>query len=92
LPNRISRGLEISRSLKEDIALIKTETRLSRQIGEEDLSEAINAKLIEEGRWRIKEDTVLALDLSHITRSYAKAREDLAELRDGSTGGLAVRR
>ena len=51
----------ISRSLKEDIALIKTENRLSQQIGKEDLTEDINDKLIEEGRWRIKEDTVLAL-------------------------------
>ena len=35
----------ISRSLKEDIALIKTENRLSRQIGKGDLSEDINHKL-----------------------------------------------
>lgn len=80
----------ISRSLKEDIALIKTENRLSQQIGKEDLTEDINDKLIEEGRWRIKEDTVLALDLSDITKDYAKAMENLAEVRDGSTGELGV--
>jgi hypothetical protein len=81
---------EISRSLKEDIALIKTENRLSRQLGEEGLTEDINDKIVEEGRWRIKEDTVLALDLSDITKSYAKAMENLAEVRDGSTGELGV--
>jgi hypothetical protein len=76
----------ISRSLKEDIALIKTETRLSRQIGEEDLTEDINHQLIEEGRWRIREDTVLALDLSDINKPYAKAMEHLAGVWDGSSG------
>lgn len=80
----------ISRSLKEDIALIKTETRLSRQIGEEDLTYDLNHKLIEEGRCRIKENTVLALDLSDITKIYAKAMENLAEVRDGNTGKIGV--
>jgi hypothetical protein len=76
----------IARSLKEDIALIKTETRLSRQIGEEDLTEQINDKLIEEGRHRIKEDTVLALDLGDINKPYAKAMEHIAGVWDGSSG------
>ena len=36
----------VSRSLDEDIALIKTENRLSRQIGQRDWTELINDGLI----------------------------------------------
>ena len=76
----------ISRSLNEDIQLIKTENRLSRQISKEDFTERINKILIEEGAKRIKEDTVLALDLSDINKHFAKKMENLGEVWDGSEG------
>jgi hypothetical protein len=72
--------------LGEDIPLIKTETRLSRNIGKEDLTEGINSRLIEGGKSRIKEDTVLAIDIGDIDKPYAKSMEYLALVRDGSTG------
>jgi len=76
----------IARSLNEEISLIKTETRLSRNLGGRDLTGSINGKLIEEGSRRIQQETVIALDLSDLDKPYAEKMEYLAWVRDGSTG------
>jgi hypothetical protein len=76
----------IARSLNEEIPLIKTETRLSRNLGRIDLTESINGKLIVEGGKRIQQETVIALDLSDVDKPYAEKMEYLALVRDGSTG------
>lgn len=76
----------IARSLNEEIPLIKTETRLSRNLGRMDLTESINAKLIAEGGTRIQQGTVIALDISDLDKPYAEEMEYLALVRDGSTG------
>jgi len=76
----------ISRHLNERIPLIKTEGRLSRKIGKEDLPGQMNKNLVADGGKRIKEDTVIALDISDIDKPYAKKMENLALVRDGSTG------
>jgi hypothetical protein len=76
----------IARSLNEEILLIKTETRLSRNLGRMDLTESINGKLIAEGSKRIQQETVIALDLSDLDKPYAEKMEYLALVRDGSTG------
>jgi hypothetical protein len=76
----------IARSLNEEIALIKTESRLSRNMGKEDLTERINRKIIREGGPRIKQDTVIAVDISDIDKPYARKMQYLALVRDGSTG------
>ena len=68
---------EIGRSLEEPIALIKTETRLSRNLARP------------EGAGRIGERTLLILDLSDIAKPYAEKMEHLARMRDGSTGAIA---
>lgn len=84
-----SRDIKISniaRSLKEDIRLIKTENRLSRQMMAEELTGQINEILITDSQWRIKEDTVLALDLSDIHKPFAKKMEGLTKVWDGSKG------
>jgi hypothetical protein len=84
-----SRDIKISniaRSLKEDIRLIKTENRLSRQMMAEELTAQINEILITDSQWRIKEDTVLALDLSDIHKPFAKKMEGLTKVWDGSKG------
>lgn len=62
----------IARSLDEDIPLIKTVGRLSRQITSKDLTPIIGKRLIEEGKSFIEEDTVLALDLSDISKEYSE--------------------
>ena len=76
----------ISRSLNERIPLIKTEGRLSRNIGTQDLTERINGNLLVDAARRVSGDTVMALDISDIDKPYAKRMEHLALVRDGSTG------
>ena len=76
----------IARSLNEEIALIKTKSRLSRNLGRMDLTESINGKLTAEGSKRIQQETVIALDLSDLGKPYAEKMEYLAWVRDGSTG------
>jgi hypothetical protein len=76
----------IARSLNEGIPLIKTETRLSRNLGRVDLTESINGRLIAEGSKRIGQETVIALDLSDLDKPYAEKMQYLAWVRDGSTG------
>ncbi len=76
----------IVRSLNEEIPLIKTESRLSRNLGRMDLTESINGKLIAEGGKRIQQEAVIVLDLSDLDKPYAEKMEYLALVRDGSTG------
>jgi len=80
---------EIGRSLEERIPLIKTETRLSRNLGREELREHLGAAVLREGGPRIGKRTLLVLDLSDIAKPYAKKMEYLTRVRDGSTGGFA---
>ncbi|MBW2057185.1 MAG: transposase, partial [Deltaproteobacteria bacterium] len=76
----------ISRSLNEQIPLIKTEGRLSRNIGKHDLTGQINGNLLADGAGRVNPDAVIALDISDIDKPYARKMENLALVRDGSTG------
>jgi hypothetical protein len=78
----------IARSLKEEIPLIKTENRLSRNLKAEELESELMPQLVKMGRQRIETNTVLALDLSDIRKEYAQKMEHLAVVRDGSTGEL----
>jgi len=78
----------IGRALDEDIPLIKTVDRLSRQIKGKDLTQRLGKNLVEQGKSFIKEDTVLALDLSDISKEYSERQEGLAPVRDGSTGEI----
>ncbi len=76
----------VSRSLNEDIKLIKTENRLSRHIASKDLTVSINELVIQDASWRIAKDTVIALDLSDINKPFAKKMDYLAKVWDGSEG------
>lgn len=78
----------IARSLKEDIALIKTESRLSRNLGAPELESHLSERLAAMGSRRVEANTVLCLDLSDLRKEYAKKMEYLAMVRDGSTGEL----
>jgi hypothetical protein len=79
---------EIGRALEEPIALIKTETRLSRNLARPELA-AIGDGVLAEGAGRIGERTLLILDLSDIAKPYAEKMEHLARVRDGSEGAIA---
>lgn len=73
----------ISRSLQEPIALIKTENRLSRNLDDEDYSDHINAVLLRLGDRHISHDMVIAIDPGDIQKPYAQAMEHLCRLYDG---------
>jgi len=79
---------EIGRSLEEPIALIKTETRLSRNLGRPELA-CVGDAVLAEGASRIGARTLLVLDLSDIAKPYAEKMEHLARVRDGSAGTIA---
>ncbi len=78
----------IARSLKEDIELIETEKRLSRNLKAKELERELTPRLVSMGSQRVQPNTVLALDLSDIRKEYAQKMEHLAMVRDGSTGEL----
>lgn len=79
----------ISRALREEIPLIKTTNRLSRNLSRQDLSDVLNHRLSWAGSSRVKKNTVLALDLSDLTKKYAKKQEYLGRVRDGSEKKLS---
>jgi hypothetical protein len=78
----------IARALKEEIALIDTEKRLSRNLKADELETELAPQLVRMGSQRVQPNTVLALDLSDIRKEYAQKMQYLAEVRDGSTGEL----
>ncbi len=80
---------EIGRALEEPIALAKTETRLSRNLGRPELGDHVAAAVLHEGASRIRERTLLILDVSDIAKPYAEKMQYLARVRDGSTGEIA---
>lgn len=69
---------EVARSLNEDIRLIKTEIRLSRNIQDSQLYLHLNKQLIETSKDKIDKDTVLALDLTDVSKPYAKKMDFLS--------------
>jgi len=79
---------EIGRALEEPIALIKTETRLSRNLKRPELA-LVGDAVLAEAAGRIGERTLLILDLSDIAKPYAEKMEHLARVRDGSEGTIA---
>lgn len=80
---------EIARALEERISLRKTQYRLCRQLGRRGLWAGITASLCQMGSSRVKEDTLLVLDISDIAKKYAEKMEYLALVHDGSEGALA---
>ena len=59
----------ISRSLKENIPLIKTEDRLSRNLASKDFSDKINHEITRLASNRITNDMVLAIDPGDISKT-----------------------
>jgi len=80
---------EIGRALEEKIALRKTEYRLCRQLEREELWDHLTDSLCRLAAPQIKETTLLVLDISDISKKYAKKMEYLGMVRDGSEKQLA---
>lgn len=79
---------EIARSLNERIPLLKTETRLSRNLSEGSLEESLLFDIAKMGARRVKKDTLLLIDPSDVCKPHAKKMQHLAFVRDGSTGEI----
>jgi hypothetical protein len=80
---------EIGRALEERIPLRKTQYRLCRQLQRQGLWERLTTTLCRMAASRIQELTLLILDLSDVSKKYAKRMEYLARVHDGSEDGLA---
>src|SRR6266568_2883779 len=76
----------IARSLEEEIPLIKTEDRLSRNLKAKALESHLSERLVSLGSRRIEANTVLCLDLSDVRKEYAQKMEYLDQVWDGSEG------
>jgi hypothetical protein len=74
----------ISRTLKEDQLLIKTEDRLSRNLDDEDFTDGINEEILRLASSKVTEDMVIAIDPGDLRKKYAKKMEFLGKVRDGS--------
>jgi hypothetical protein len=80
----------ISRALQEDIPLIKTEDRLSRNLDDIDLTNQINDTIMRLGNDKVTDEMVIAIDPGDIMKPYAKAMEGLCNIYDGSKGETAL--
>jgi hypothetical protein len=76
----------IARSLEEDIALIKTEDRLSRNLKAKELESHLGPRLVSLASRRVEANAVLCLDLSDVRKEYAEKMEYLDQVWDGSEG------
>ena len=79
----------ISRALQENIPLIKTEDRLSRNLASEDLTTHINSQILRLGDDKINDSMVIAIDAGDMMKPYAKAMENLCNIYDASAKTLA---
>lgn len=77
---------EIARALDEPIKLRKTHERLCRNLFDPSIKNVIGNHILQEGSSHIKNDTLLIVDPSDITKKYARKMEHLCEVRDGSEG------
>jgi hypothetical protein len=81
---------EIGRALEERIPLRKTQYRLCRQLRRRGLWEWLTTTVCRMAAARIQDLTLLILDLSDISKKYARKMEYLARVRDGSEDGLST--
>ena len=79
---------EIGRALNETIRLKKTENRLSNELSRSGLGDHLRENLLRMASSRVREDTLLVLDPSDITKPYARSMEYMTMVRDGSTGRI----
>ena len=67
----------VVRALKEPIAFIKTEDRLSCNLDDEDFTAEINNQICRLGSTKVSDDMVIAIDPGDIRKKYASKMEYL---------------
>ena len=75
---------KVGRALEEPISLHATHKRLSANLAHPKLEKVIAASVLEQAAKRIRDNTLLIVDPSDITKKYAQKMEYLAEVRDAS--------
>ena len=75
---------EVSRALAEPISIKKTVERLSRQLRNPRLARWLANRLLMRAAGRVRDMTLLILDLSDVHKKYAQRMEHLATVWDGS--------
>ena len=81
---------EIGRRFESRISLKKIEERFNRQLIKFNIWRFIHKHILSLASHRIKEKTLLVLDLSDIKMKYAEKMEYLAKVHDGSEDGEIV--
>jgi hypothetical protein len=81
---------EIGRQLQSGVSLKKTEERFSRQLIKPMIWSCLQQNILSLSSERVKERTLLILDLSDLKKPYAEKMEYLARVRNGSAGGEIV--
>jgi len=81
---------EIGRQLESHISLKKIEERFSRQLIKPKIWNCLHQRILSHASSRVKDRTLLILDLSDLKKKYAEKMEHMATVRDGSDGGELV--
>lgn len=81
---------EIGRQLQSEVSLKKTEERFSRQLIKPRIWSCLQKSILSLASERVKEKTLLILDLSDLKKKYAEKMEYLATVWDGSENGELV--
>ena len=81
---------EIGRQLETRISLKKIEERFSRQLIKPGIWSCLHRRILSIASNRVKDRTLLILDLSDIKKKYAEKMEHMATVHDGSDKGELV--
>jgi hypothetical protein len=81
---------EIGRQLESRVSLKKIEERFSRQLIKPEIWSHVQKSILSLASERVKERSLLILDLSDLKKKYAEKMEYLATVRDGSEDGELV--
>jgi hypothetical protein len=80
---------EWGRALHEEIPLIKTINRLSRQLNRRGLWASVTGRVLHLAKDKITDEHLLIIDTSDLSKAYAKKMEYLYRVRDGSKDELS---
>jgi len=81
---------DIGRQLESNISLKKIEERFSRQLIKPRIWDCIHQRILSQASCRVRDKTLLILDLSDLKKKYAEKMEHMATVYDGSEGGELV--
>jgi len=78
----------VARTLQEPIRVKKTHERLVRQLERRGLGGQLQSNLLKQAASRVGQDTLLVLDVSELTKRYARKMQYLCQVRDGTDGEI----